>query len=202
MKKYCLKHWNCFIIEFRVSCFLLREMVRLNWLAIWAASAVSFCLWLFSVAYEASPTESRWSPSVVACQYLIDLHPVQWNYWFNLREAEQEEESFIACAITEEDSSICTASVFLGFFSCYWDNWPIGLGVVEGSEPYGRSCFYGYSHLLDALWKSWAAGPLSPPLSSLLPAPPSEDPVVLYKDERVLFWQAGDDSLKAEVQAD
>lgn len=146
-------------------------MAWLNWLAIWAVNAVGFCLWLFSVAYEAAPIESRWSPSVAACQYLIDLHLVQWNYWFNLCEADQqEEESFIAWAITEVDSSICTALVSPFFLLWYWDNWPIGQGVVEGSEPYGRSCFYGYSHLLDALWKSWAAGPLSPPLSSLLPA--------------------------------
>lgn len=31
MKEYCLKHRNCFITEFRVSRFLLREMVRPNW---------------------------------------------------------------------------------------------------------------------------------------------------------------------------
>lgn len=97
-----------------------------NWLAIWAVSAVSFCLCLFSAACEASRIESRWSPSVVSCQYLIDLHLVQCNYWFNLGEADhQEEESLIAWAITEEDSSICTASVSLFFLSRYWDNWPI-----------------------------------------------------------------------------
>lgn len=154
-----------------------------NWLAIWAVSAVSFCLCLFSAACEASPIESRWSPSVVSCQYLIDLHLVQCNYWFNLGEADQqEEESLIAWAITEEDSSICTASVSLFFFCHVTEiiDQSRRLGVVQGTMweelfLWIQSFFwmhFGNPEQLD---------PCVPhcPLFFLLS--PCEDPVVLWK---------------------
>lgn len=53
------------------------------------AVSIWLCFWVVSVTYEAALIESKWSPSVDACQYLIDLRLLQWNYWFNPGEADQ-----------------------------------------------------------------------------------------------------------------